>query len=210
MKIKILTLISLVIIYILLKHYIPYWDKIVYPITLLVTFLHEFGHSFFALITGWNVKAIEINRDWSWYAVTAWGIKNLVLMWWYIWSAIFGNILIYIGFKKPKTSEMIIYFLAWLMIFVAIFWFNSIFSSLILFALAGLLFVLAKYTSYDAIILQFLGISSILYIIENFNVWPSSDLAKFSTFLPSSIWMIIWLLIVIVITIFNFRLIFKK
>ena len=144
MKTKILTLLSLVIIYILLKHYIPYWDKIVYPITLLVTFLHEFGHSFFALITGWSVKGIEINSDWSWYAVTAWGIRNLVLMWGYIWSAIFGNILLYIWFKNKSLSEKIIYFLSWLMIFVAIFWFNSIFSSLILFALAGLLFTLAK------------------------------------------------------------------
>jgi hypothetical protein len=58
--------------------------------------------------------------------------------------------------------------------------------------------------------LQFLGISSIIYIIEDFNVWPSSDLAKFSTFLPASVWMIIWLLIVLVITGYNLKLILKK
>ena len=137
-------LITLVIIYFLLKNFIPFWDKIIYPITLLVTFLHEFGHSFFALITWGSVRSVEINSNWSWYAITAWGIRNLVLMWGYIWSAIFGNILLYIWFKNKSFSEKIIYFLSWLMIFVAIFWFNSIFSSLILFALAGLLFTLAK------------------------------------------------------------------
>jgi len=77
------------------------------------------------------------------------------------------------------------------MLFVAIFWFNSISSSLILILLAGLFFVLAKYTKYDSLILQFLGISSI-------------------TFLPSSVWMIIWLVVVILITWYNLKLIFKK
>jgi len=210
MKNKITTLIILIIIYLLLKHYIPYWDKIVYLITLLVTFLHEFGHSFFAIISWWSVDSIQINSDWSWYAMTGWWIRSLVLMWWYIWSAIFGNILLYIWFKNKKLSEKILYFLAWLMIFVAIFWFNSIFSSIILIVLALWLFTLAKYTNYNNLVLQFLGISSIIYIIEDFNVWPSSDLEKFSTFLPASIWMIIWLILVIIITWYNLKLIFRK
>jgi len=210
MKNKLATLIVLIIIYLSLKHYIPYWAKIIYPINLLVTFLHELGHSFFAIITGWTVKGIEINSDWSWFAATSWWIRSFILMWWYIGSAIFWNILLYIWFKNKNLSEKIIYFLSWLMIFVAIFWFNSIFSSIILFTLAWLLLALAKYTSYDALILQFLGISSIIYIIEDFNVWPSSDLSKFSTFLPSSVWMIIWLLIVIIITWYNLKLILKK
>jgi hypothetical protein len=195
---------------ILTKSSIPYWDKIVYPINLIVTFLHEFGHSFFALITGWSVDSVQINSNWSWLATTSWGIRSLVLMWWYIGSAIFWNILLYLGFKKQKFSQAIIYLFSFLMIFVAIFWFSSIISSIILFLLAFWLFALAKYTNYDSLILQFLGISSIIYIIEDFNVWPSSDLAKFSTFLPASVWMVIWLLIVLAITGYNLKLIFKK
>jgi len=199
-----------VVLYFLLKYYIPYWNQILYPITLIVTFLHEFWHSFFALITWGLVKSIEINSNWSWLATTTWWIRNIVIMWGYIGSAIFWNILIYIWFKNKKLSEKIIYLLAWLMIFAWVFWFSWFISSIILFLLASLLIFIEKFTKYDSLILQFLWISSILYIIEDFNVWPSSDLSKFSTFLPSSIWMIIWLLIVIAITIFNFRLIFKK
>jgi hypothetical protein len=200
----------MVLIYVFLKHFIPYWDMLVYPINLLVTFLHEFGHSFFALITGWSVSWVQINSNGSWFAITSWWIRSFVLMGWYIWSAIFWNILLYLWSKKSKFSEWILYFLAALMIFVWIFWFNSIFSTIILFLLAWGLYFLAKHTSYDSLILQFLGISSIIYIIEDFNVWPSSDLSKFSTFIPTSVWMIIWLLIVIVITWYNLKLILKK
>ena len=210
MKNNLWILVILVILYFLLKYFIPYGNYVLYPVNLLVTFLHEFGHAFFALVTGGSVKWIQINSDGSWYTITAGGIRNLVLMWGYIWSAIFWNILLYIWFKKPKLAENIIYFLAWLLVFVAIFWFNSLFSSLILILLAFVLFFLAKKTKYDAVVLQALGLFSILYIIEDFNVWPSSDLASFSTIIPSWIWMWIWLMIVILITWYNLKLIFKK
>jgi len=81
---------------------------------------------------------------------------------------------------------------------------------LILILLALWLFFIAKKTKYDSIILQALGVFSILYIIQDFAVWPSSDLAKFSHIVPSFIWMIIWLILVVAITYYNFYLIFKK
>ncbi len=210
MKTKILTLIVLVIIYILLKHYIPYWYIITYPINLIVTFMHEFWHAFFALITDWEVKWLIVRSNWSGVTTTVWGIRDLVVAGWYLGSAIFGNILLYIWFKKEKLSQNIIYFLSWLMIFVAIFWFQSIITTLILFILAWGLFVLARYTKYNSFILQFLWISSIIYIIEDFNVWPSSDLKAFSGILPEIVWMYVWLGIVILMTWYNLRLIFKK
>jgi len=49
---NIVILVILIVIYLLLKYIIPYGNYIIYPINLLVTFLHEFGHSFGALITG--------------------------------------------------------------------------------------------------------------------------------------------------------------
>ena len=221
MKNKIPTLIVLVIIYILLKHFIPYGNYVVYPINLIVTFLHEFGHAFFALITGGDVKWLVVRSDWSWVTTTAWWIRDLVVAWWYLGSAIFWNILLYIWFTSTTSnpslvsrgtnlSKWVLYFLSFLMIFVAIFWFNWIISSLIILALAWGLFALAKYSKYDSLILQFLWISSIIFIIEDFNVWPSSDLKAFSGILPESIWMIVWLVIVILMTLFNLRLIFKK
>jgi len=211
---KFWVLIVLVIAYILFKKYIPYGNYIVYPINLLVTFLHELGHATAALVTGWAVKSIEINSDWSWFAITSWWWKSIVLMWWYIWSAIFWNILLYIGLNKSKYAEKIIYVLAWLMIFTAIFWFNSLFSSFILFLVAGLFVLLARKTDIDSYILSFLWVASLIYIIEDFNWGPSSDLSKFTELfivVPQFVWMYVWLIVVLAITAVNLKFIlFKK
>jgi len=213
MKNNLQILATLFVIYLTLKFVIPFWNYLIYPINLLVTFMHEFWHSFFAILTGWNVIGIEINWNGSWFARISWWIKSIVLMGWYIWSAIFWNILLYIWTKKQNLSEIVIYFLSWLLVFTGIFWYNSFFSSLLLFVLAALLFLLAKKSKFDSIILQFLWISSILYIIEDFNGGPSSDLNKFSeifVIIPQSVWMIVWLIIVLIITWINLKLIFKK
>jgi len=207
-------LVTLIIIYFLLKYIIPFWDTIIYPINLFVTFLHEFWHALFALLTGWSVLEVEVNSDGSGLATTSGWWRSFVLMGGYIGSAIFGNILLRIWLKDTKNlSERILYALAVIMILVWIIWFSSIISFVILVILSAILAFLAKYTSYDKIILQFLGVASVLFIIEDFNVGPSSDLSKFSDIfvvIPEAIWMIVWLIVVLVITGLNLRSIFAK
>lgn len=213
MKKNYIILIILIIIYFLLKYFIPYGNYIVYPINLMVTFLHEFGHSLFALLTGWSVKSMQINTDGSGYAITAGWWSSLILIGWYIGSAIFWNILLYIWFKKQKLSQYIIYLLSWLLIFSAIIWFNSIISTIILLLLAGLLILISKNKNYNSVVLQFLWITTLLHIIEDFNVWPKSDISKFGDIfivIPDFLWMIIWLIIVVWITGWNIKNIIKK
>jgi len=199
-----------VVLYFVLKYFVPFWNYVIYPVSLIVTFLHEFWHAFFALITWGQVHWIHINTNWSWYTITSGWIQSLILMWGYIGSAIFWNILLYLWFKKPEQSKYIIYFLAGLMFFVAFYWFNNFVTSLILFVIWTILFLVSNDEKLDALILQLLWVFSILYIIQDFAVGPSSDLAKFSTILPKFVWMIIWLLIVLIITWWNLKNIFRK
>jgi len=84
-------LLIFVIFYFLLKNVIPYGEYIIYPINLFVTFLHEFWHAFFAIITGGSVLEVQINNDGSWVATTSGGWRSIVLMGGYIWSATFVN-----------------------------------------------------------------------------------------------------------------------
>ena len=186
---------------------------ILYPINLLVTYLHEFGHALGAILTGGSVQALQINEDGSGFTRTAGGSRGIILMGGYIGSAILGNLLFYIGARKPKVAHITLYVLASLMLLSSVIWFNSLFTTglLIIFALS--LYFIASKTNFEAEVLMFLGLASIIYIVQDFNVGPSSDLKAYADlfiFIPTVVWMYIWLGIVLLLCFANFRLIFKS
>jgi len=93
-------------------------------------------------------------------------------------------------------------------------WFNSIGTSLLLFAFAALCFWLSQLnTSIQTYTLLVLSAASLVYIIMDFNGGPSSDLAKFTQLipiLPSFIWALLWLAAVSYITYLNIKIIWRK
>lgn len=187
-------------------------NKILKPINLFVTYLHEFGHAFGALITGGDVIALQVNSDGSGVTTTQGGSRSIIIMGGYIGSAIFGNLLFLIGAKWPKVAQFTTYTLALSMAVSAIVWFNSMYTTTFLLVFALALFFIASKTNLDRDILMFLGLASIIFIIQDFNVGPTSDLkmyAEHMIFLPQTVWMYIWLGLVLLLTFFNFRMIFK-
>ena len=187
-------------------------EMVLYPVTRLVTFLHEFGHALGALITGGSVEGIQINPDGSGYTKTVGGSQSVILMGGYIGSALLGNLIFYIGARMERFAGITIYILAALMLFAGIVWFESMYSTGFLIAFSIGLYLLVSYTNFAREILMFLGLAAILYIIQDFNVGPSSDLKKYAELfivIPASIWMYIWLGIVLLLFIANIRLIFK-
>ena len=187
-------------------------EIVLYPITLLVTFLHEFGHAFGAAITGGSVKGMQINTDGSGLTTTLGGSPAVILMGGYIGSAIFGNILFYIGAKLPNYHRVTLVFLGGLMAFAGVFWYQSLTSTLILIVFGVLLYFIARHAEWPGWALMFFGVASILYIIQDFNYGPSSDLAHFEQtvgLFPADIWKYIWLIIVVILFLYNLRFIFK-
>ncbi len=212
---KITKIIILILIYLILKYPISrfIWVSLTYPINLIVTFLHEFWHSSLAYLTWWKVASLQVNADWSWVAYTAWGVRSIVIAWGYIWSAFLWNLLLYISIKKPEWAQNSLYTIWALMSIIAIIFFWWIISTIIILILAGIIITSAYYSKNDDIILQFIWIASIITIIEDFRVWPSSDLSKFSDifiFIPSYIWMYFWLIIVLAMTWYNLFKITQK
>ena len=186
--------------------------KIMYPVTLLVTFLHELGHALGALFTGGNVLAVQINPDGSGYTKTQGGSLGIILMGGYLGSAILGNLLFYIGARGRKVAKITMYVLAAFMVLVGFIWFNSLYTTGFLLAFAAALYFIAKQTDFDREVLMFLGVATIIYIIQDFNVGPRSDLEKYAellVFIPAQVWMYIWLVISLVLTAINLRMIFK-
>ena len=206
-------IVSLVVYFAL--HYFggSFGKMVLYPVTRLVTFLHEFGHALGAIITGGSVEGIQINPDGSGYTKTIGGTASIILMGGYIGSALLGNIIFYIGARMERFASITIYLLAAMMLFSGVVWFESMYSTGFLIAFSIGLYLLVSYTNFSREILMFLGLACILYIIQDFNVGPSSDLEKYAelfVIIPAGVWMYIWLGIVVMLFLVNIRLIFTK
>ena len=183
---------------------------ILYPITLLVTFLHEFGHAFGSAISGGSIKSMQINPDGSGLTTTMGGSHALTLMGGYIGSAFFGNLLFYIGAKLPKFHRVTLVFLGGLILFAGIFWYQNWITTLMLFAYGIILYFIARHAEWVSWALMFFGLASILYIIQDFNFGPASDLMQFEGVVgifPANIWKYLWLAFVIFLFVANLRLI---
>lgn len=186
--------------------------KLLYPIRLLVTFLHEFGHAAGALLTGGSVENVQINPDGSGFTRTAGGSRAVILMGGYLGSALFGNMFLFIGARGKAFVNLFSLLLAGSMVLTSIVWFNSLFTSLVLIAFAALIIFVVLKTAFARDILLFLGLTSILYIIQDFNVGPSSDLGHYAEVMgifPPQVWMYVWLGLAVILLLINVRLIIK-
>ena len=207
-------IIVILIIYLGLRYFGGHTGQIIlYPINLLVTFLHEFGHALGAILTGGSVQALQVSEDGSGFTKTIGGVRGVILMGGYVGSAVFGNLLFYIGARKPRIAHITLYVLASLMLISGFIWFNSLFTTGLLIVFALVLYFIASKTSFESEVLMFLGLASIIYIVQDFNVGPSSDLEAYAdlfVFIPTTVWMYIWLAIVLLICFANLRLVFKR
>lgn len=184
-----------------------------YPVTLLVTFLHEFGHALGALLTGGTVEGMQINPDGSGYTITRGGNQGVVLMGGYVGSAILGNLLFYIGARKRQIAQTALIVLAVFMALAGLVWFESFVSTGLLFGFALVLYFIAIKTDWEQDMLMFLGLAAVLYIIQDFNVGPKSDLAMYEQvvgFLPAKFWMFVWLGLAGFLFYLNLRRIFGR
>ena len=81
-------------------------------------------------------------------------------------------------------------------------------STILLLFYAVVLFFIAMRTNWDQNVAMFFGMTSVLYVIQDFQVGPGSDLMAYEQHIgifPAQIWMYIWLIIVLVITWQNLR-----
>ncbi len=191
--------IGMVLVYVVLRFFGgSFGNLVLYPVTLLVTFLHEFGHALGAILTGGSVNGMQINPDGSGYTVTMGGSPAIVLMGGYLGSALLGNVLFRIGARHRSFTRVTLLVLACLMALAGIVWFESLVSTAILLGFAALLFVIARNTDWGQDVLMFLGLAAVLYIIQDFNVGPKSDLAMYEQevgVFPSQVWMYVWVAI---------------
>lgn len=190
--------------------HVPVLNLLTIPVILLSTFLHEFGHAFFAIVTGGSVRSLAVNIDGSGVTTTLGGNAAVITLGGYIGSALFGNLMLRLA--DAKNASLALKVLSVLMFLCALIWFNNLVTSLILLAFSiGLWFTATKRLS--PYILSFLGVACVIYIIQDFNVGPSSDLRAYEKqvgLFSAKLWMYLWLLLVLAITGFNVYTLLKK
>lgn len=205
--------IGMVLVYVVLRFFGgSFGNLVLYPVTLLVTFLHEFGHALGAILTGGSVSGMQINPDGSGYTITHGGNPPVVLMGGYLGSALLGNVLFRIGARHQPYTGFSLLVLSCIMALSGIVWFQSLSSTAILFGFAALLFVIARNTDWGQDVLMFLGLAAVLYIIQDFRVGPKSDLVMYEQevgIFPSQVWMYLWVGVAAAIFYLNVKEIFK-
>lgn len=185
---------------------------LLYPVTLLVTFLHELGHALGALLTGGSVVGMQINPDGSGYTITRGGSQGVTLIGGYLGSAVLGNLLFRIGARHQALTHHTLLVLAGLMILSGVIWFQSLNSTALLFVFGLLLGFIALKTNWDQDVLMFLGLAAVLYIIQDFDTGPRSDLVMYEKvvgFFPYQVWMYLWLGLAGVLFLWNLKEIFR-
>lgn len=204
-----LSLLVATILYLLLW-FTPGLRLIAFPIEILCTFLHEFGHATFSIISGGHVHSLCVNMDGSGVTTMSGGSPGLETMGGYVGSAIFGNLMIRLSYKN--ASSIILKILSVCMLVAALFWFSNLITTIALLVFSVALFIMSR-AKFSSFILSFLGVACVIYIIQDFNVGPTSDLQAYEReigFFSAKIWMYIWLAIVILLTGINVLYLQKK
>jgi hypothetical protein len=77
---------------------------IVYPLRLLVTFIHELGHGTATLLTGGNFLRFEVASSGAGVAFSRGGIREIIISAGYLGTAVFGSVLLYVTnrIRRPE------------------------------------------------------------------------------------------------------------
>ena len=82
-----------------------FWDTwLTWPVQLYVVFVHECGHAIAALLTGGEVRGIQIHENLGGVTSTVGGFPLLILPAGYVASAAFGGLLI-LGAAHPRSAR---------------------------------------------------------------------------------------------------------
>ncbi len=209
-----LRLLSIVLVMYLLDRFYPaQFSLLFYPVMILVTFFHELGHALFAVLSGGDVHNMVINMDGSGMTTTSGGSESLTIIGGYLGSAIFGNLMVYAGAKGNSTSNIFAFIMIFIFMIATLFWISSIFALFWAIGYTICFYVLSKWKFLLSYVLMCIGLLSTIHILQDFRVGPSSDLEAYEQtvgIFPASIWMYIWLILVVCLTCFNGYLIVKS
>lgn len=181
------------------------WDTfILFPVKLIVVFLHELSHAIAAIITGGDLIAMNVGLDLGGRCEISNGNTFIIASAGYLGSFLFGSAFFYSAYSK-KYGKLIIAFITVLIILFTV---NVIVNSNIqllsfLFSVLILLSIWLAPITFNKYLLKSLGLISCIYVIYDIkediltsspNVSDATILAEL-TGIPELFWGIFWIAI---------------
>jgi len=177
------------------------WNtRVVYPIRILVTFLHESSHGLAAVLTGGHIDRITVSSNGSGLCFTRGGWRWVILPAGYLGSMLWGSVILILAFRT-RLEKFVSLALGLCLVFLTVFYVRSWFG----FA-AGLLIGAALASAgrwlpegANEALLTCIGSASCLYAVFDIRditrVVGPTDASMFSAEilpLPPAVWAVLW------------------
>lgn len=188
-----------------------FWSSpYIFPFKIIVVFFHELSHGIAAIVTGGEIVRIEVSYQVGGVCWTSGGSRLLTLSAGYLGSLLFGAGILLASAKSEHDSIIIGLFGA-LLTGVAIIYVRPFIGFGFLFCvvmgaalMAGALFIP---TIVNDFILKVVGLTSMLYapldifddVLKRSHLRSDATMLAELTYIPSTVWGVIWILISIII-----------
>jgi hypothetical protein len=138
---------------------------VVFPLKILVVFMHELSHAFAAVFTGGSIVSISLSVQEGGYAITRGGNEFAILTAGYLGSLVLGVMLLLIAMKTHADRATLGVF-GVITLFVTIFYIRDIFP-LLFCGVTGLAMLATAWflsRTINDFVLRIIGLSSVIYV----------------------------------------------
>jgi hypothetical protein len=179
------------------------WNKpVVYPLRILVTFLHEFSHGIGGIITGGHIARVTVEPDGSGVCYTQGGWRIVILPAGYIGSMLWGCLILILSLRT-RLGKYVSLFLGLGLMVMSLLYVRTVFSFCYGLGIGAVLASAGWWLprQENDLLLSFIGVTSCLYAIFDIRTLfqlggtVNSDAVMFSKEifpLPSQVWAVLW------------------
>ena len=138
---------------------------VVFPLKILVVFLHELSHALAAWLTGGSVEQISLSAQQGGFAITRGGNLFAILSAGYLGSLCMGVGLLLVALRS-KADRAVTALLGVVMLGVVVFYVRDLFAAAFCITTAAALLAMARFLGHAAndMALRVIGLSSLIYV----------------------------------------------
>ncbi|MBS8225419.1 M50 family metallopeptidase [Vannielia litorea] len=138
---------------------------VVYPLRILVVFLHELSHGLAALATGGSIVDIALDPREGGHAITRGGSRFLTLSAGYLGSLVLGALILLTALRS-SADRAALALCGIALLLIAAFWVRNGFGLLFCVAAGAVMLAAARYLPHQAadLTLRVIGLTSLIYV----------------------------------------------